>query len=104
MTYDADTYVEGDTALDTYRVVVDGRTIAENYTTIYPKSGSAFLIYSRDPQQIEVELPDNWPLTLADQNLFKLTATGPAGPVPFTLVGSTLRFFAEGNTPYKLTN
>ncbi|MCH8875006.1 T9SS type A sorting domain-containing protein [candidate division KSB1 bacterium] len=99
ITYDNDTFVEVDYEADTYTVQVEGKVIGKNHTTIYQKSDSTFLIYSRDSKTISVQLPEEF-----DENvsLLELSETGATRNVPFSILDRTLEFSAEAETPYKL--
>ena len=99
ITYDENTYVEIDYEANSYTVQVDGRIIGKDYTTIYPKSDSTFLVYSRDAKAITIEVPDQWQKNMILQ---KLTRTGPEGNIPFAMVNNTVIFNTESETPYKL--
>jgi len=101
VTYDNNSFVEVDFDKDTYKVQVDGKVVAENYTTVYPKNDSTFLIYSRDQKEIKIELPEAWTNKI---KLYKLTETGPLDINAFDLSGNIVKFAANGNTPYKLIN
>ncbi|MHC4190898.1 MAG: hypothetical protein ACYSUB_14675 [Planctomycetota bacterium] len=103
ITYDADTFVEVDYEQNTYIVQVDGRIIAENYTTCFPKSQNRFLIFSRYAKEISVKLPQKW----LDENqriieLHALTEEGVGDVIPFQISDANLTFSAEANTPYRL--
>ncbi len=103
ITYDEDTFVEVDYEQNTYTVQVDGRIIAQNYTTCFPKSENRFLIFSRDAKEISVKLPQTW--LNADNRLIELHAlteecVGDA--IPFQISDANLAFHAEANTPYRL--
>ena len=103
ITYDADTFVEVDYEQDTYTVQVDGRIIAENYTTCFPKTENKFLIFSRDAKQISVTLPKKW---LAQDRgiiqLHALTEDGLGDAIPFQISFGNLTFQAGAYTPYRL--
>jgi hypothetical protein len=101
VTYDNNSFVEVDYDKDTYKVQVDGKVVAENYTTIYQKNDSAFLIYSRDPKEIMVDLPQGWTDKI---KLYKLTEAGPVDLNIFSISGTSVAFNATGGTPYKLIN
>ncbi len=102
ISYDDDTFVEIDTSENIYRMMVDGRLVATNYVTFFQKSVSEFLLYSRDSQQLVVELPETWPRETSQLELTELTETGSIIPVTFSVDGSTLTFAATGGFPYKL--
>ena len=101
ITYDENTYVEIDYDTDTYTVSVNGRIIGKDYTTVYQKSDSTFLIYSRDKKTVTVSLPEEWDNTI---QLLELGETGIVDQVIFTTRDGCLEFNAKSNTPYKLIN
>lgn len=103
ITYDPNTFVEVDYEQDTYTVQVDGRIIAENYTTCFPKTENRFLIFSLYEKQICVTLPQRW----LDEDervieLHALTEEGVGDTVPFQIGFGNLSFYADPNTPYRL--
>lgn len=100
ITYGSDSFVEIDYEANTYTVQVDGRVIAEDYATIYPKSDDKFLIYSRNAGPISVSLPDGWtePIYFA-----QLTEDGAVGINNYSINGNIFSFTAEAKTPYRLT-
>jgi hypothetical protein len=100
--YDKDTFVEVDYEQDTYTVQVDGRIIAETYTTCFPKSENRFLIFSRDEKEISVILPQKWPDEERIIELHELTEEGLGDTIPFQISFDNLTFHAEANTPYRL--
>ncbi len=101
ISYDPDTFVEIDYASNTYTVQVDGRIIAQNYTTFYPKTENVFLIYSRDAKELSENLPPEWGDNIV---LFKLTEDGSNPNIPFQLNNGVIKFDVEADTPYKLVH
>ncbi len=103
ISYDNDTYVEIDYKKNTYKVQVDGEVIGQNYTTIYPKNSSTYLIYSKSGNNITFNLPKTWfvngPPVL---KLNKLTEEGVGDSISFQTDGNKITFNALANTPYKL--
>jgi hypothetical protein len=102
ITYDKDTFVEIDYEQNSYTVQVDGRIIAENYTTCFPKSENRFLIFSRDEKEISVILTQKWLDEERIIELHALTEEGIGDAIPFQISFGNLTFYAEANTPYRL--
>jgi hypothetical protein len=100
ITYDNDTYVEIDYQQNSYTVQVDGKVVAKDYTTIYPKSDSTFLIYSKSEKDISIKLPNEW--NIHALKLIELNETGKPENIQFTTVNNSLAFHAQAYTPYKL--
>ena len=97
--YSEDTYVEVDYGSDSYTVMVDGEVIGEDYATIFPKSDSVILVYSRDAKTVEFDLPSSWSSNVL---LMELTKVGVVpGPV-YNVSNGKISFLVKSNTPYKL--
>ena len=101
ITYDKNTFVEIDYDSDTYTVQVDGKIIGQNYMTFFPKDNYTFLIFSRDAKTLTHSLPAGW--TANNARLLKLKESGNHQNVSFEIVDNKIKFYAEANTPYKLT-
>lgn len=101
ITYGPNTFVEINYKTNTYTVKVDGKIIAQNYMTFFPKNSLTFLIYSRNAKTVSHTLPKVW--TKENASLVKLTETGVNVPVLFEIVNNRIKFNAQANTPYKLT-
>lgn len=99
MIYDDDTFVEIDYDANTYTVQVDGKIIGKDYSTVYPKSDSVILAYSKEKRALSIELPAHWN---SNYHLLELSDLGPVGLVNYDISGNQITFNAKANTPYKL--
>lgn len=101
ISYNEGTFVEIDYAQNSYTVQVDGKLIAKDYATIYPKSDSVYLIFSRDQKTVSFQLPETWGKNI---KLFELKDDGRLINTAYTLMNNNFSFLAKSYTPYKLVN
>ncbi len=101
--YDNDTFVEVDWSRKSYRIVLDGRVIARDWTTMMQTKPDVMLIYSRDGGRIECPLPPEMQRDASKLTVRPLTATGPGAKVQFEVRNGTLTFAAQARRPYRVT-
>jgi len=97
------TYVEVDDNGPRYRVVVDGRPVAIDFTSFAPnRRGDAWLAYSRSGGLLDYPAPKGW-TDAAKVKAVTLTQEGPGAEVPVSLEGGRLRLQAAPATPYRVS-
>jgi hypothetical protein len=101
--YGPDSYVEADSQGQHYRVVVDGRLLAEDFATLAPNAkGDAWLAYSQAGGALDFPAPPEW-TNAAQIRAVTLTADGPGGAVSVRLEAGRLRLDLPPATPCRLS-
>lgn len=99
--YGKDSFIEANVATFTYRVVVDGETIAKDFTTVYPgpKTGT-YLAYSRTDCDLDWPAPRGW--KNGPIKAVILTETDPGVTVPARVERGRLRLHLRAHQPVRL--
>ncbi len=99
--YGKDSFIEANVGTFTYRVVVDGRTLAKDFTTVYPgpKTGT-HLAYSRTGCDLDWPAPKGW--KNGPVKAVTLTETGPGVTVPARVEKGRLRLHLRAHQPVRL--
>ncbi|MFC1712649.1 endo-alpha-N-acetylgalactosaminidase family protein [Candidatus Poribacteria bacterium] len=101
--YYDDALVEVDWLRRTYRIVIDGYTVASDWTTMIPTSPQEILIYARDGRRIECPVPADMQSRIDRLTIHPLTANGPGEEVDFEYQDGVLVFTANHHRPYRLS-
>jgi hypothetical protein len=96
-----DSYIEVDDAQKTYRVVVDGKQVAENFHTVFPgrKTGS-YLAFSLTDRELDWPAPEGW--ADGEVSALALTDTGPGLRRPARIVNGRLVMKLHAHEPVRL--
>lgn len=100
VSYSDDTYAEINPVEKKYKLVVDGRLIAKDYTTLIPVSDTKSYAYSRDGGEITFPTPNGWN-DVSKIKAYDLVADKPADIKP-KISGGEITVATEAKHAYRV--
>jgi hypothetical protein len=98
--YNKDTWVEINYKKNSYKVVVDGSTMCQDFSTIAPLDNKTIAIYSRDGGEISFTAPKIWDVKAV--KAYSLNPDGKTTDETVIVEGRTLTVKARPHVAYRV--